>query len=262
MKFNGYLAPDNITGKISYAPIFAHLAWQCASTFRKTDYSGGCNGARVRFLPQSEWRMNWYTKNILQVLEPVKKKFGAALSWADLIVLAGNTAIESAGGKPMKFCGGRSDALDANGTEHLGPRQYSTPLIQVLDNFKVMGLTPREGVALSARLRSPIHMKRLGYTGSWSADPFKLSNEYFKALVNENWQLMVKPARGQAEFKAAGKQLYMLPTDIALKQDAQLLTIVREFAASNHAFLQSFAAAWTKMMNADRFMGPAGSVCT
>jgi catalase (peroxidase I) len=205
--------------------------------------------------------MNWYTRNILQVLEPVKRRYGAALSWADLIVLAGNAAIESAGGQSMTFCGGRSDALDANGTEHLGPRKYSTPLIEVLDSFKVMGLTQREGVALSARLRSPIHMRRLGYTGSWSTNPFKLSNEYFKTLINETWQLMIKPPRGMAEFKAAGKPLYMLPTDIALKQDSQLLAIAKEFAADNTKFLQAFAAAWTKMMNADRFNGPAGTVC-
>ena len=66
------------------------LAYQCASTFRNTDFQGGCNGARLRFSPQKDWPVNKGLDDLLAVLKPIKDEFKAGLSWADLVVLAGN----------------------------------------------------------------------------------------------------------------------------------------------------------------------------
>ena len=98
---------------------FVNLAYQCANTFRETDYRGGCNGARIRFAPESEWEVNAGTADALATLEAVKEAFPDA-SYADIIVLAGQTAIESAGGEAQPFCGGRVDAEDGSGSEKLG----------------------------------------------------------------------------------------------------------------------------------------------
>ena len=92
--------------------MLARLAWQCSATFRATDYLGGCNGARIRFSPQKDWPGNANIDSALELLRPVKYNFGSSLSWADLIVLAGNTALELAGGNQLEFCGGRTDAED------------------------------------------------------------------------------------------------------------------------------------------------------
>merc|ERR1712232_253512 len=124
---------------------FVHLAYQCASTYRDTDYRGGCNGARIRFPPESEWEINQGTAEILSTLSEVKDMF-PDVSMSDIIVLAGQTALEDAGFKSMKFCGGRADAEDGQGSEVLAPRTYAFPLISVKDDMAVKGLTDREGV--------------------------------------------------------------------------------------------------------------------
>ena len=90
------------------------LAWQCASTFRVTDYTGGCNGARVLQQPQSSWAGNAGLGAVKQQLSVVKAAHGRALSWADLIVLAGNTALEAMGGQSVPFCPGRCAQLPSS----------------------------------------------------------------------------------------------------------------------------------------------------
>merc|ERR1719367_1862403 len=103
--------------------LFTRLAWQCASSFRATDYLGGCNGARIRFSPQKDWPVNVNLDKALSLLEPIKEEFGPALAWADLIILAANTALELAGHISIPFCGvGRVDAEDGSGWQFLYPR--------------------------------------------------------------------------------------------------------------------------------------------
>eukprot|EP00879_Flechtneria_rotunda_P008928 GHRR01009349.1.p1 GENE.GHRR01009349.1~~GHRR01009349.1.p1 ORF type:complete len:337 (+),score=69.54 GHRR01009349.1:1022-2032(+) len=261
------IAGDSVDGQPYYGALFSTLAWQCASTFRQTDYFGGCNGARIRFPPQSKWPANKGLDKVLQVLHPVKAEY-ATLTYADLIVLAGTVAVDQASGSVkdngsdngFSFCPGRADASDGKGTETLAPRNYSTIAIESRDNMVVQGLYAWEWVALAARPRSPVRQQLLGYSGSWTTNPSNLTNDYFKVLLGEDWQ-QCKSAKGLDEYKAIGKALYMIPADIALKQDKEFSAIAKEYAADNSKFVREFTAAWTKVMNADRFDGPAGNVC-
>lgn len=165
------LLADTDKGRLHFGPQFATLAWQCASTFRATDFLGGCNGARIRFPPEKDWAGNGaLVDSVLATLQPIKAKH-PDLTWADLIVLAGTVAVEQAvGALPAKqdaqqqqqqpavsglfsFCPGRTDATSGAGSDILQPRNYSDPNTAFKDNAAVQGLTLREAVVLSARPR-------------------------------------------------------------------------------------------------------------
>ena len=129
------------------------LAWQCISTYRQTDYLGGCNGARIRFSPGKDWEVNKNLDLALDLLSPVKARHGPSLSWADLIVLAGNTALELSNTElSLPFCPGRTDDTEGRGWEDLQPRITgnfsSDSLPRLKDYISVMGLSQRQFAAL------------------------------------------------------------------------------------------------------------------
>eukprot|EP00466_Bigelowiella_natans_P011256 jgi/Bigna1/87257/estExt_fgenesh1_pg.C_180110 len=250
-------------------PLFLRLAWRCASTFRQTDYQGGCNGARIRFEPQSKWNTTKGIDAALRALVPVKDKFGNGLSWADLIVLAGNVAVEvgSRDRISLSFCGGRTDAKDGRGSQYLSPKvtgSFHDRLGELRDAIVLLGLTPREFTALSGAHsfgRMHANVSGFGEGMAWTREPSVLSNDYFQTLLQEEWRPYTVPKTGKVLYKAEGKQLFMLKTDLMLRADAELLQHVEEFAGDEGAFFETFAHAWTKLMNADRFEGPLGNVC-
>jgi len=257
------LPPDSTSnGDPYYGAVLVHLTWQCASTFRHTDYLGGCNGARIRFSPQTTWPMNVALDEALDLLQSVKDGFDN-LSWADLIVLAGTVALEKASGSSYSFCGGRTDASDGSGSAMLQPNgNYSVDFNQIRRDAQLLGLTEREIVALAARLRSPGQMGRTGFFGSYTSDPTSLSNEYFNTLLSETWVPFTVPSSGNIEYLAQGTQnVYMTLYDLNLRWDATFLAIAQEYAADSTLFLGEFQRAWTKLMNIDRFDGPTGNVC-
>jgi len=105
---------------------------------------------------------------------------------------------------------------------------------------------------------------RGGFMGHTEATPTVMDNEYFKALLSNDWQSFTNPGTDQDQYRAfleGGDFAYALRSDYLLTLEPQFLTAAQDFAADNDMFLEEFAAAWTKVMNADRFDGPAGNLC-
>jgi catalase-peroxidase len=219
-------------------PAFVNLAYRCASTYRDTDYKGGCNGARIRFVPEKDWEANAGTQDALETLAPIKESY-PEVSMADIIVLAAQTAIESPGHHArmaMAFCGGRVDAEDANGSDMLAPRKYFPTVVSVRDDMQVKGLTAREGVALAGR--------------------DSLSNKFFKDLEKS------KAGEGDGDSEEEGDESDFSAEELALMDDDEFSAIVTEYAHDPDTFYTEFQMAWTKMMVADRFAGSLDNACT
>ncbi|MDP3396626.1 MAG: catalase/peroxidase HPI [Methanoregula sp.] len=327
-----------------YGPLFIRMAWHSAGTYRAGDGRGGAGAGQQRFPPLNSWPDNVHLDKARRLLWPIKQKYGSKISWADLMILAGNVALESMGFKTFGFAGGRADVWEPEedvywGSEnkwlddkrYSGDRNLENPLAAVQMGliyvnpegpngnpdpvaaakdirvtFARMAMNDEETVALIAGGHTfgkthgagpashvgpepeaaGIEEQGLGWKSSfgtgkggdaigsglevtWTNTPTKWSNNFFRILFENEWELTESPA-GAHQWKPKGdagagtvpdahdkskhRQPGMLTTDLSLRFDPAYEKISRRFYEHPDQFADAFARAWFKLTHRD--MGP------
>ncbi|MFN3943381.1 MAG: catalase/peroxidase HPI [Allosphingosinicella sp.] len=336
-----------------YGPFFIRMAWHSAGTYRTGDGRGGASSGGQRFAPLSSWPDNANLDKARRLLWPIKRKYGRKLSWADLMILAGNVAIESMGGPVFGFGGGRVDVWEPQkdiywGTEEEwvgetrideesgralenplaaiqmgliyvnpeGPGGKPDPALSARDireTFGRMGMNDEETVALTAGGHtfgkchgagdaskigadpegSDIAQQGLGWTsshesgmgdhtitsgleGAWTPTPIQWTNNYFRMLLEYEYELVKSPAGAwqwqpvnqKPEDMAPGAHspdrrlpTMMTTADMAFKVDPAYREISERFYRNPDQFADAFARAWFKLCHRDmgprsRYLGP------
>lgn len=260
-------------------------AWASASTFRGSDKRGGANGARIRLAPQKDWAANQPEQlaKVLATLEGIRGEFnrsatgGKQVSLADLIVLAGNAGVEQAASKAgrtvkVPFSAGRSDASQAqtdvesfavlepiaDGFRNYLKGRYSVPAEALLiDKAQLLTLTAPELAVLVGGLRA-ININVGGAShGVLTDKPGALTNDFFVNLLDMGtaWKAAAGDSnlfegrdRKSGELKWTGTRV-----DLVFGSNAILRAQAEVYASADARFIDDFVAAWTKVMNLDRF---------
>ncbi|KAF2809557.1 mitochondrial cytochrome c peroxidase [Mytilinidion resinicola] len=224
----------------SYGPVLVRLAWHCSGTYDKETGTGGSNGATMRFAPEGDHGANAGLKAARDFLEPVKEQY-PWISYSDLWILAGVTAIQEMQGPHIPYRPGRSDRDVSFCTPDGRLPDASKEQKHLRAIFGRMGFNDQEIVALSgAHALGRCHTDRSGYDGPWTFSPTTLTNDYFKLLVEEKWQN--KKWNGPKQFEdVSTKTLMMLPTDLALVKDKSFKQYVDKYARDNDAFFKDFS---------------------
>jgi catalase-peroxidase len=262
-------------------------AWASASTFRGSDMRGGANGARIRLAPQKSWGVNQPAQlaKVLQALESIQKDFNSAqsgkkkVSLADLIVLAGCAGVEQAAknaGYDVKvpFSAGRMDATQeqtdaesfgvlepkADGFRNYLPKDYAVEAEDLLlDRANLLTLTAPEMTVLIGGMRVLNANFEKSEHGVFTKQPETLSNDFFVNLLDMNtkWQKSTASEnifegydRKSGELKWTGTRV-----DLIFGSNSQLRAVAEVYACndSKEKFVHDFVAAWSKVMNLDRF---------
>ncbi len=336
-----------------YGPFFIRMAWHSAGTYRTGDGRGGASSGTQRFAPLNSWPDNANLDKARRLLWPIKQKYGRKLSWADLMILAGNVAIESMGGPTFGFGGGRADVWEPEkdiywGTEEewvgvtrheeesgralenplaaiqmgliyvnpQGPGGNPDPLKSARDireTFSRMAMNDEETVALTAGGHTfgkchgagdaskvgaepegadiaqqglgwqsghesgmADHTITSGLEGAWTPTPITWSMNYFRMLLDYEYELVKSPAGAlqwqpidqKPEDMAPGAHspdrrlpTMMTTADMAFKMDPEYRKISERFRADPNRFADAFARAWFKLTHRDmgpkvRYLGP------
>ena len=262
-------------------------AWASASTFRGSDKRGGANGARIRLAPQKDWAVNnpVQLQKVLGVLENLQKEFNDAqggnkkISLADLIVLAGNTAVEKAArdagqNVTVPFAPGRMDAsqeqTDVESMGYLEPaadgfRNYLKKKFSVstesllIDKAQLLTLTAPELTVLIGGMRALDTNFDSSKNGIFTQRPGVLTNDFFVNLldmgtqwksISEDSELYMGTDRSTGQPKWTASRV-----DLVFGSSSELRALAEVYASSDaqEKFVKDFVAAWTKVMNLDRF---------
>ena len=275
--YDEQIVKDKIAASgLSVAELVA-TAWDSARTFRHSDKRGGANGARIRLAPQKDWQGNEPQRlaNVLSVLEPIASQTGASI--ADVIVLAGNVAIETAAkaagfSVSVPFKKGRGDATAEMTDEHSfavleplhdGFRNWQkanyvvTPEEMLLDRVQLMGLSAHEMTVLIGGMRVLGANYGASQHGVFTDKVGCLSNDFFVNLtdmqyswkpVGENLYEICERESGKVKWTATR-------VDLVFGSNSILRAYAEVYAQddSKQKFVTDFVSAWVKVMNADRF---------
>ena len=223
----------------SYGPVVVRLAWHCSGTYDALTKTGGSNGATMRFAPEGDHGANAGLKAARDFLEPVKKQF-PWISYSDLWTLAGVCALQEMQGPQIPWRPGRQDrdvsACTPDGRLPDGAKGGD----HLRAIFGRMGFDDREIVALSgAHALGRCHTDRSGFEGTWTFSPTVLTNDFFRLLLEEQWD--VRKWGGPKQYQDKGsRSLMMLPTDMALVQDKAFKEHVERYAKDNEVFFKEF----------------------
>jgi catalase-peroxidase len=254
-------------------------AWDSARTFRGSDKRGGANGARIRLAPQKDWEGNEPKRlaKVLGVLEGIVKGTGASI--ADAIVLAGNVGIEQAAkaaghNVTVPFTPGRGDATaeqtDAESFAVLEPihdgyrnwsKQYYAVSVEelMLDRTQLMGLTAQEMTVLVGGMRVLGTNHGATKHGVLTEREGALSNDFFVNLTDMaySWKPTGRNSYDIVERKSGKTKWTATRVDLVFGSNSILRSYAEVYAQDDNKekFIQDFIAAWTKVMNADRFAG-------
>ena len=256
-------------------------AWASASTYRDSDKRGGANGARIRLEPQRSWEVNnpEELNKVLSVLEGIQKEFSGEISMADLIVLAGNAAIEEAASKggyelTVPFSQGRGDAsqeqTDLESFGYLEPladgfRNYMNSELDVadedllIDKANLLSLSIPEMTALVGGLRVLGANYNGAKHGVFTDQIGTLSNDFFTNILD--FSITWAAANGDdKEFigrhRATGAmKFYGTRADLIFGSNTELRAVCEVYGADDgeSIFVRDFINAWAKVMNLDRF---------
>jgi len=258
-----------------------NTAWASASTFRGSDMRGGANGGRIRLEPQRSWEVNNPTElnKVLNVLESIQNEFSGTISMADLIVLAGTTGVEEAAKNSghaisVPFTQGRGDAsqeqTDIESFGYLEPladgfRNYMNSKLNVaaedllVDRANLLTLSIPEMTALVGGLR----VLGANYDGSnygvFTDNVGSLTNDFFTNILDfkytwsatsEDDTIFEGRNRRTREVKFKGTR-----ADLIFGSNTELRAVCEVYGANDgqQRFVNDFVAAWTKVMNLDRF---------
>lgn len=262
-----------------------YTAWSSASTFRGSDKRGGANGARIRLLPQRTWEVNnpKQLEKVLSIYQKIQTDFNAKsktqVSIADLIVLGGTVALEksikNAGlNIPVPFKAGRMDATQeqtsiegmavlepmADGFRNYSKTQYTIPTEELLvDKAQLLKLTAPEMTVLVGGLRVLNANYNNSQNGVLTSQKDKLTNDFFVNLLDMSTEW--SPVSNSNELfegkdRKSGKLKWTATrNDLIFGSNSELRALAEVYASndSKEKFVKDFVAAWTKVMNLDRF---------
>ena len=261
-------------------------AWASAASFRGSDKRGGANGARIRLSPQKDWEVNQPAQltKVLETLEGIRKAFdrtasgGKKVSLADLIVLGGSAAVEQAAKKgghdvTVPFAPGRTDASQeqtdvesfavlepsADGFRNYLKARFSVSAEELLiDKAQLLTLTAPEMTVLVGGLRVLGANYGKSQHGVFTKRPETLTNDFFVNLLDmgTEWKATSDENVFEGHDRKSGKPKWTgTRVDLIFGSNSELRALAEVYGAADaqEKFVKHFVAAWTKVMNADRF---------
>ena len=280
------LKEDILDSGLSTAEL-VRTAWASAASFRGTDWRGGANGARIRLEPQKDWAVNDPAElsKVLAKLERVQKDFnddlsgGKRVSLADVIVLGGVAAVEQAAKQAgyaveVPFTPGRTDATQAQTDvasfavlepkadgfrNYFGKGNAQSPADMLVDRANMLTLSVPEMAVLVGGMRALGANAGKSTHGIFTDKPGTLSNDFFVNLLDMStrWE---KSGKAEGVYEGVDRKTGTLkwtatPVDLVFGSNSELRAVAEVYAASDakEKFVRDFVAAWTKVMNLDRY---------